>query len=96
MLVDAFIYVDVDELIVELPYCTMVFDLFALERKAYQLFADEYDDAVIKVDNTSVVSFTYLEDDARYDILNDLIYYYGERPKHIMINAENNQKTFYK
>lgn len=96
MQIDAFIYVDVDELIVEFPYCTMVFDLFAIERKAYQLFGDDYEDAVIKVDNTSVVSFTYLEDDARYDIINDLIYYYGERPKHIIINSENNQKTIYK
>lgn len=96
MLIDAFIYVDVDELIVEFPYCTMVFDLHSVERKAYQLFGEDYEDAVIKVDNTSVVSFTYLEDDVRYDIINDLIYYYGERPKHILINSENNQKTIYK
>ena len=96
MQIDAFIYVDVDELIVDFPYCTMVFDLHSVERKAYQLFREDYEDAVIKVDNTSVVSFTYLEDDARYDIINDLIYYYGERPKHIIINSENNTKTIYK
>lgn len=96
MQIDAFIYCDVDELIVEFPYCTMVFDLHSVERKTYQLFGEDYDEAVIKVDNTSVVSFTYLEDDARYDIINDLIYYYGLRPEQIIINSENNTKTIYK
>jgi len=96
MQIDAFIYVDVDELIVEFPYCTMVFDLHSVERKAYQLFGEDYEDAVIKVDNTSIIAFTYLHDEAKHDILNDLIYYYGERPTHIIINSENNTKTIYK
>jgi hypothetical protein len=91
-----FLYEEPDTLVVELAYCTMHFDLFDIQRKAYQIFGDDYEDAVIKVDNTSIIAFTYLHDEAKHDILNDLIYYYGERPTHIIINSENNTKTIYK
>lgn len=90
MQVDMFISVWSDILLVEYAYCSLHFDLHEIQREAYKSFRDDYEYAIVDDE----VVFTYLHDDDKYDIINDLIYYFDIRPLHITIDSQN-KKTKY-
>jgi hypothetical protein len=90
MNVDMFVTVEQDILLVEYAYCNLHFDLHQVQRQAYKQFGDDYDYATVDGE----VVFTYLHDDDKYDIINDLIYYFDITPLHITIDSQN-KKTKY-
>ena len=96
MQVDCQIFTEGDSLVVEYPYCSMYFDRIAMEDKAYQLFRDDFERAVVndRIDNRKFINFSFLENDEKYDIIHDLIYYYKMKPQEIAIIAQNNIKIY--
>jgi hypothetical protein len=74
MQVDCQIFTEVDTLVVEYPYCSMYFDRKAIEDKAYQIFGDDYEHAVMydRVEERKYLDFSFLENDAKYDVIHDL------------------------
>lgn len=86
-----FVSVFSDILFVEYAYCSLHFDLHHVQRMAYKSFGDDYEYATVDGE----IIFTYLNDDDKYDIINDLVYYFDITPLYITIDSQN-KKTKYK
>ncbi len=74
----------------------MYFDKFIVEQKAYDIFADDYEDAAMqdRLDDHSFLDFSLLDFDQKYDIMNDLIYYYNVKPQEVAIISHNQIKIY--
>jgi hypothetical protein len=96
MQVDCQIFTEGDTLVIEYPYCSMYFDRVIMEDKAYQIFRDDFERAVIhdRIDNRHFINFSFLENDEKYDLIHDLIYYYNMKPQEIAVITHNQIKTF--
>ena len=96
MQVDCQIFTEGDTLVVEFPYCSMYFDKFIVQEKAYDIFADDYEHAAMqdRLDDHSFLDFSLLDNDQKYDIMNELIYYYNVKPQEVAIISHNQIKTY--
>jgi hypothetical protein len=94
MQVDCQIFTEVDTLVVEYPYCSMYFDRKAIEDKAYQIFGDDFEHAVMfdRLDERKYLDFSFLDNDAKYDVIHDLIYYYNVKPQEMAVISHNQIK----
>jgi hypothetical protein len=94
MQVDCQIFTEVDTLVVEYPYCSMYFDRKAIEDKAYQIFGDDYEHAVMfdRLDERKYLDFSFLDNDQKYDVIHDLIYYYNVKPQEMAVISHNQIK----
>ena len=96
MKVDCQIFTEGDTLVIEYPYCSMYFDRVIMEDKAYQIFRDDFEHAVIhdRIDKRHFINFSFLDNDEKYDLIHDLIYYYNMKPQEIAVISHNQIKTY--
>ena len=96
MQVDCQIFTEGDSLVIEYPYCSMYFDRVIMEDKAYQIFGDDFERAVIhdRIDNRHFINFSFLDNNEKYDLIHDLIYYYNMKPQEIAVITHNQIKTY--
>jgi hypothetical protein len=96
MQVDCQIFVECDTLVVEYPFCSMYFDRAEMEDKAYNIFGDDFENAVMhdRIENRRFINFAFLDNDDKYDIILDLIYYYKMMPHEIVIVTDKQTKIY--
>jgi hypothetical protein len=96
MQVDCQIFTEVDTLVVEYPYCSMYFDRKAIEDKAYQIFGDDYEHAVIynRLKERKYLDFAFLDNDASDDTIHTSGNYHTlEAAKNSIYQKRNYIKT---
>lgn len=100
MKVDCAIFIEGDTLVVEYPYCSLYFDKNTIESLAYKHFGEDFEYAERKdwsdvSDNHDYyLSFSLLDNDDKYDILHDLIYYHNIKPSEIAVITHNQIKLY--
>jgi hypothetical protein len=78
------------------PILLYVFDRKAIEDKAYAIFGDDYEHAVMfdRLDERKYLDFSFLDNDQKYDVIHDLIYYYNVKPQEMAVISNNQIKTY--
>jgi len=96
MQIDAQIFIEGESVFVEMPFCTAIYDLKELSIKGYRHFKYdfEYHLGYNPTWECDILDWHQLDSNERYDVLNDLQYYYGVEPVEIVVMSENKTKTF--
>jgi hypothetical protein len=61
-----------------------------------QIFGDDYEHAVMydRLEERKYLDFTFMENDAKYDVIHDLVYYYNVKPQEMAVISNNQIKTY--
>ena len=100
MQVDCQIFTEGDTLVVEYPFCSLYFDKDYIESLAYKHFkgdfeyAEDSDWSDLNDTHDYYINFSLLDNDAKYDILHDLIYYHNVKPDEVAVITHNQIKLY--